>query len=452
MIDKLIQQFPRATFIMLLVFVVLIVIRLLSGDVIGFNEGLAWQFFYTMLYGYTLYYTNALIFIKLDDVYQTDRFSRNRIIIGFTLSFIFSVIVIFLLRIVEDVAIEGRSIQVFLANEKPSNYIISIVITFVVTLGIHAFYFYKAYQENKLKEQKIIAGTASAQFESLKNQIDPHFLFNSLNVLSSLIEENPESAQKFTTSLSKIYRYVLEQKDKELVSVAEELQFAKTYMNLLKMRFENSITFEIPEVEIASNLAIFEEAKVVPLSLQLLLENCIKHNIVSEAKPLHVKISIENNQLVVTNNLQKKEVLSDRKGVGLQNIVNRYAILTKRTVLIAENEQEFKIFLPILTKQITFMKTQNIYNENVAYQRAKEKVQQLKGFYGNLISYCIVIPFLIIININTSDFQWFWFPMLGWGMGLTFHALETFGYGKSWEERKIQEIINKEKSTKNNWN
>ena len=444
MIDKLIKQFPRATFIILIVFVVLIIIRLLSGGSVGFNEGLAWQFFYTTLYGYSLYYANAIIFVKLDDVYQTDRFSRNRIVQGFALSFIVSVIVIFLLRIVEDVLIEGKTIQQFLANEKPSNYIVSVVITFVVTLAIHAIYFYKAYQENKVKEQKIIAGTASAQFESLKNQIDPHFLFNSLNVLSSLIEENPESAQKFTTSLSKIYRYVLEQKDKELVSVAEELKFAKTYMNLLKMRFENSITFEIPEG--FDN----EEAKVVPLSLQLLLENCIKHNVVSEAKPLHVKISIENNQLVVTNNLQKKEVLSDRKGVGLQNIVNRYAILTKRTVLVEENEQEFKIFLPILTKQITIMETQNIYNENLAYQRAKDKVEQLKGFYGNLISYCIVIPVLIIINLQSSNnFQWFWFPMLGWGMGLTFHALETFGYGKSWEERKINELMNKDDNSKN---
>ena len=444
MIDKLIKQFPRATFIMLLVFVVLIIIRVLSGGSVEWNEGLALQFFYTMLYGYTLYYVNAIIFVKLDDVYQTNRFSRNRIFLGFSLSFIVSVLVIFLLRIIEDVVIEEKTIQEFLANERPSNYIVSVVITFVVTLAIHAIYFYKAYQENKVKEQKIIAGTASAQFESLKNQIDPHFLFNSLNVLSSLIEENPESAQKFTTSLSKVYRYVLEQKDKELVSVAEELKFAKTYMNLLKMRFENSITFEIPEG--FDN----EEAKVVPLSLQLLLENCIKHNVVSEAKPLHVKISIENNQLVVKNNLQKKEVLSDRKGVGLQNIVNRYAILTKRTVLVEENEQEFKIFLPILTKQITIMETQNIYNENLAYQRAKDKVEQLKGFYGNLISYCIVIPVLIIINLQSSNnFQWFWFPMLGWGMGLTFHALETFGYGKSWEERKINELMNKDDNSKN---
>ena len=446
MIDKLIKQFPRATFIILIVFVVLIIIRLLSGGSVGFNEGLAWQFFYTTLYGYSLYYANAIIFVKLDDVYQTDRFSRNRIVQGFALSFIVSVIVIFLLRIVEDVLIEGKTIQEFLANERPSNYIVSVVITFVVTLAIHAVYFYKAYQENKVKEQKIIAGTASAQFESLKNQIDPHFLFNSLNVLSSLIEENPESAQKFTTSLSKVYRYVLEQKDKELVSVAEELKFAKTYMNLLKMRFENSITFEIPEG--FDN----EEAKVVPLSLQLLLENCIKHNVVSEAKPLHIKISIENGQLVVSNNLQKKEVLQDRKGVGLQNIVNRYGILTKRKVLVEENEKEFKVFLPILTKQISIMETTYNYNEQTAYDRASRRVKEIKEFYGSLISYCIVIPVLVFINFRTfSGFQWFWFPMLGWGLGLVFHAFRVFGYGSSWEERKIQEILKKDEEKSNKW-
>jgi hypothetical protein len=431
---------------MLIVFVVLIVIRLLSGGTIGFNESLAWQFLYTMLYGYSLYFSNAVLFIKLDDIYQTNRFSKKRIITGFAVSFIVSLLIIFLLRILEDVIIEGRNIHAFIVDEKPSNYFISIIITFVITLGIHAFYFYKAYQENKLKEQKIIANVASAQFESLKNQIDPHFLFNSLNVLSSLIEENPENAQKFTTSLSKVYRYVLEQKDKELISVAEELQFAKTYMNLLKMRFENSITFEIPE------LAANEEAKVVPLSLQLILENCIKHNVVSATKPLHVKISVANNELIITNNLQKKEVLQDRKGVGLQNIVNRYAILTNRKVKIQETTATFSVHLPLLTKQITIMENTTTYNEIQAYEKAKKRVKDIKEFYGNLISYAIVIPVLIIINLSTySKFQWFWFPMFGWGLGLLFHGLSVFGYGKSWEERKIQEILDKEKNSQNQW-
>jgi hypothetical protein len=443
--NKYIKEFPRATYIMLGIFVALLVIRVLTGGTVAFNENLAWNFLFTMLYGYSLYYVNAFIFIQLDNIFKENRYDKKRLFIGFVLSFFASMITIFLLRIVEDVLIEKVPFDVFLANEKPANYLVSIIITIVVTLGIHAFYFYKAYQEGRIKEQKIIAGTASAKFESLKNQIDPHFLFNSLNVLSSLIEENPENAQKFTTSLSKIYRYVLEQKDKELVTVAEELAFAKTYMNLLKMRFEDSISYEIP-TEFND-----DEAKVVPLSLQLLLENTIKHNVVSEKKPLHIKISIKDNELIVENNKQKKEVLQDRKGVGLQNIVNRYAILSKRNVIVEDTDDFFRIKLPILTKQIAIMETTYNYNEQTAYQRAKERVEKLKGFYGNLISYCVVIPVLVIINLNTSSFQWFWFPMLGWGLGLTFHALETFGYGKSWEERKIQEILQKDNKEASKW-
>jgi hypothetical protein len=214
-------------------------------------------------------------------------------------------------------------------------------------------------------------------------------------------------------------------------------------MKLLEMRFENSISYKLPEI-------VSEDAKVIPLSLQLVLENCIKHNVVSSSKPLHITIRIEENQLIVANNWQKKEVLSSGKGVGLQNIVNRYALLTERKVKITNDEKSFKVYLPILTKQLIKMNTTNFTEEDMAYARAKKRVEQLKGFYGNLTSYCIVIPTLAIINYFTFwGFQWFWFPMLGWGLGLSFHAFGVFGYGKSWEERKIQEILNKDKN--NNW-
>jgi len=428
------------------IFIAIQLINLAFGNEITIGYKLLIGFLYTVLYSFSLGYANKAVFVYLDKVFAENRFSIKRIIIGFLASFVVSLLVIFCLRIFEDVIIEKRSFAEFLKSENAANYVVAIIITFIVSISLYAFHFYRAYQESKLKEQKIIAGTASAKFESLKNQIDPHFLFNSLNVLSSLIEENPENAQKFTTSLSKIYRYVLEQRDKELVSVDEELNFAKTYMNLLKMRFENSITFELPED--FNNL----EAKVVPLSLQLLLENTIKHNVVSEQKPLHIKIFVENNYLIIQNNLQKKEVLQDRQGVGLQNIVNRYALISERKVLIEENKEFFSVKIPILTKQIAFMETQNIYNENMAFVKAKERVEKLKGFYGNLISYCTIIPILIIINVNTSSgFQWFWFPMLGWGFGVLMHALETFGYGKNWEERKIKELLEKDKDTNNKW-
>jgi len=350
MIDKLIKEFPRAFAISLTIFFFMIVVKFLMGHTINFNGSLAINFGYSMLYGLSLYYANALVFIFLDTVYKETRFSVQRLIVGFVSTFFSTLFVVFLLRVFEEVIVEKQSFTAYIESEKASSFLIPMVIFLIVLLFMHSFYFYKALQETKVKEQKIIATAANAQFESLKNQIDPHFLFNSLNVLSSLIEENPENAQRFTTSLSKIYRYVLEQKDKELVAVEEELAFARIYMQLLVMRFENSISYELPE-------NINEDAKVVPLSLQLLLENCIKHNVVSSSKPLHIKISIEDNQLVVENNWQKKEVLSEGKGVGLQNIVNRYGLLTERKVSIIQDEKTFKVYLPILTKQVSIMRT-----------------------------------------------------------------------------------------------
>ena len=436
------KDLTRSVGIGLIIFVTILLVNLAYGEKIAFNERLGYLFSYTLLYSFCLGIANQYVFYVLDKIFAKDRFSLKRIVLGFFSSFFVSLFVIFLLRVFEDILIEGKSFEQYWAKESISNYIFAIAMTFIVVLSFYTFYIYKAYQENKVKEQKIIAGTANAKFESLKNQIDPHFLFNSLNVLSSLIEENPDNAQKFTTSLSKIYRYVLEQKDKELVSVSEELAFAKTYMNLLKMRFENSISFELP--------TNFEnpDAKVVPLSLQLLLENCIKHNIVSEQKPLHIKIVVNDDYLVVQNHLQKKEVLQDRRGVGLQNIISRYAILTKRKVLIDDANGIFAVHLPILTKQVTVMETSVEYAENTAYFRAKKRVEELKGFYGNLISYCCIIPILIIINLKFSpQFHWFWFSAAGWGFGVIMHAFKVFGYGANWEERKIQQILNKDRST-----
>ena len=409
------------------------------------NNAFLADFIFYQLYAFVLAYSNMTFF----DFWARSTWKREepvkRIIIGLICSVIITIVGLFLLRLFTAMVYMKQSFATFIENDNFRNYQFGLWVTLTVVISYHFIFFYNEYQKNKIKEQKVIASTASAQFESLKNQIDPHFLFNSLNVLSSLIEENPDNAQRFTVSLSKIYRYVLEQKDKELVTVAEELEFAKTYMNLLKMRFENSVNFEVSE-----HLED-PDAKVVPLSLQLLLENTIKHNIVSESKPLNIKITIEGNYLVIQNNLQKKEVLQTRKGVGLQNIVNRYGILTKRHVLIDESATCFKVKIPILTKQISIMETKPFYSEQEAYYRAKKRVEDIKGFFGNLVSYCVVIPFLIVINYRTSwGNQWFWFPMLGWGMGVIFHAFGVF-YGKDWEERKIKQFLEKEQQT-NTWN
>ncbi|MGE8381273.1 MAG: sensor histidine kinase, partial [Sphingobacterium sp.] len=183
-----------------------------------------------------------------------------------------------------------------------------------------------------------------AQFESLKNQLDPHFLFNSLNVLNGLIEEDPKKASLFTTDLSRIYRYVLEHTDKSLVSLQEELTFSKAYLNLLSLRFEAGIQIDlhIHEDEISGF--------ILPLSLQLLIENVVKHNVISLKSPLILKIYRKNDYLYVENNLQKKKGLNSNAGIGLKNIQERYALLSDRPVYIQESADLFSVGLPIIAE------------------------------------------------------------------------------------------------------
>lgn len=421
--------------------------RLVSGVVVELDIRLLQSFLYYALYSIPLALVNSYFFDYLDEKVNWKNSGKYRFAIGLFGSVTLTLITIFFIRVFHRTVLDQVSLEVFFNTERLQFYFIALIITLVISLFFHAFHFYKELQKNKLKEQKIIAGTASAQFESLKNQIDPHFLFNSLNVLTSLIEENPDKAQKFTTSLSKIYRYVLDQKDKELVSLEEELNFAGIYIQLLQMRFENSVFVKLPKQ--LQN----PDAKVVPLSLQLLLENSIKHNIVSESKPLTITIYEENNTLVVENNLQRKEVLSTRKGVGLQNIINRYGILTNRNVEIIETNGLFQVKLPILTKQFTVMETNKNMDNNSSYLKAHRRVKEMKEFYANLMTYLVVIPFLIFINYYTYwEFKWFWFPLLGWGLGVAIHGFTVFGYGTSWEEKKIREIMEKERQNSQKWN
>ena len=393
----------------------------------------------SFMFSFGLTLVNTYYYDGISIRYDWETQPKARLWAGALGSIVITMLVFGLLRIFMVVVLYDHSWDYFLANESASPYIIAIIITVLISLFLHAFHFYKALQEKKVKEQKIIAGTASAKFDALKNQLDPHFLFNSLNVLTSLIEEDPNQAQKFTTSLSKVYRYVLEQKNKDLVSVDEELQFAKTYVKLLKMRFEDSINLDIPEQ------STDPEAKIVPLSLQLLLENAVKHNIVTSSKPLRIKVYEEDGMLVVSNNLQEKQVVRKSSGVGLQNIQQRYGLLTDRNVEISKSQSEFKMKLPMLTKQITTMEAQKTYINDKRYEKAKEHVEQLKGFYGNLLAYCIVIPCLAILNYNTTSFPWIIFPTLGWGFGVTVHGMEVFGYnplwGKRWEERKLRKFM-----------
>lgn len=424
-------------------FVIMIILYTSGAYPNGITWADAWEEYYeSMIFSLILYMVNAIWIQNLLKNFKHELFTAKRFLIAISGNIGFSLVGIFISRLILFVGIQRQPFTEFLVGQNFEDYRVSLFISVIVALIFYAVWYFKYRQENKVKEQKIIAGTASAKFDALKNQLDPHFLFNSLNVLTSLIDEDPHQAQKFTTSLSKVYRYVLEQKNKDLVSVDEELQFARTYVRLLKMRFEDSIILDIPEK--SSN----PDAKIVPLSLQLLLENAVKHNVVNSTKPLHIRIYEEDGLLKVTNNLQEKQVVKKSSGVGLQNIRQRYALLSKREMVIDKTYRDFTVHLPMLTQQVSVVEIQKDFIEDKRYQKAKERVEAVKGFYGNLIAYCVVIPNLAILNYNTTSFPWIIFPVLGWGFGLLTHGMEAFGYnpiwGKRWEEKKLRELMDKE--------
>lgn len=418
--------------------------------IVDTDEKTVENFFYGLLvclmYSFFIGISNRLTNEFLNKKFPWAEQTRTRTIFGIIALVIVNVVVSYLCGYLNFVVIQKTATtETFFSGKYNLINWFTINISLMISAFLHAKGFMEELKNNTKKEvveQKLIAKSANAQFESLKNQLDPHFLFNSLNVLTALIDENPEQAQKFTTSMSKIYRYVLEQKDKEMVKVEDEIEFAKIYCNLLKTRFEDSVnfTFDVNPDDL--------QKFVVPLSLQLLLENCIKHNFATSSKPLNIRIFTEGKFLSIENNLQAREQLKESAGIGLANIVQRYALLTKDNVFIEKTEQTFKVKIPILIekKSQTMTTYTSETTENIAYERAVKRVKELKGFYGNLISYCIVIPFLVIINLLTSPGQlWFYWPMLGWGIGLLAHGMNVFAIGRNWEEKKIREIMNNQK-------
>jgi hypothetical protein len=439
---RLLKETRNAIIVGLALYAVFAVIYYLQGQPIRWGMGAFMELLRHLLFSYIVYMANALVFYWMFKKYNFQIFTFRRLLLGISANVLVSMLAIFVGRFIIQVILEGSAPGEFLAGETFQYYTVSLTIALVVSLIFYLFFYYKRNQEFKVKEQKIIAGTASAKFDALKNQLDPHFLFNSLNVLTSLIEEDPHQAQKFTTSLSKVYRYVLEQKNKELVHVDEELRFAHTYIKLLKMRFEDSIIFDIPEK--SSN----SEAKIIPLSLQLLLENAVKHNVVTESRPLKIRVVEQQGMLWVENNLQEKNVMHKTSGVGLQNIRQRFSLLTDRAVHIQKDEKFFRVGLPILTRQLQQLPAQDQFIEEKRYKKAQERVKNIKEFYTHAIVYCLVIPFLWWLNYRTTSFLWAIFPTLGWGFGMVMHGMEAFGYnplwGKHWEEKKIRELMDKE--------
>lgn len=217
-----------------------------------------------------------------------------------------------------------------------------LLLTLIITI-YESKYLAHQLRLSQLEKEQLVKENISSQLEGLRNQVNPHFLFNSLNTLSSIISEDQEKAIRFVSKMSKVYRYILEIKDKKVVSLREEFDFLESYTFLLKERFgENiQISINIPEAQM--------DNYIVPLSLQILFENAIKHNVISKMHPLVLEVYVnEEQKLVVKNNFQKKNVIETSTKVGLQNIKNRYRFFTDTPVEIISTLQHFIVMLPLL--------------------------------------------------------------------------------------------------------
>ncbi|MBK6281856.1 MAG: histidine kinase [Draconibacterium sp.] len=219
------------------------------------------------------------------------------------------------------------------------------IATFIgFTLGA-VFFFYVQWAEavdrtQKLREEKLIF-----QYETLKSQVNPHFLFNSMNSLSSLVRKDPDLSEQYIQKLSTIYRYILENENKELVPLSAEIEFVKNYFYLQKIRDEEKI-------ELKMELNRSENIDILPVSLQLLVENALKHNSATRKQPLEITIHFEGlDKIVVRNNLQKKTQLNGSSKIGLKNLKERSRLILNRDIEILETADEFVVKIPVKTER-----------------------------------------------------------------------------------------------------
>jgi len=295
---------------------------------------------YYLIYSTGFAIGNWLYFYAIGHLMSWEKNPEKTLIISILGVIPVNALIYFLLNLFFRVIIGKQDFNTFIKQINVLEYTFVILFALVIALFIIIGHFFKAIREEKLKAEQLKTQNERAKFESLKNQLDPHFLFNNLNVLTALIGENPNKAEEFSMALSDIYKYVLEQKDKELVPLQEELAFAEKYLSLLKMRYEDDLIYTLPD-------NIPENAKIPPLSLQMLLENTVKHNSITANNPLKINLEINNDYLIISNNKNPKPH-NIQQGIGLQNIIKRYKLLTQKPVNIKDDQEKFEVQIPIL--------------------------------------------------------------------------------------------------------
>jgi len=271
--------------------------------------------------------------------YPWERYPFKHLIIEIIAIFIYTMVVawvifVFSVRFWDMPVIEDKASAIF----------ITLLITFLITSIHEGVFFYQQWKYNFSKSVRLERDNIEARYEALRSQINPHFLFNSLNSLVNLVEDNKD-AVAYIRNLSELLRYMLKSNEKELVLLRDEMAVLNNYLSLQKMRFGENLQIANDVSESNYHFA------VPPLSLQMLVENAIKHNIITKEKPLQISVWAEKDTLYIQNNLQKKEVTGSTKQ-GLININGRYRLFTSRTVKIDESNGFFKVGLPLLQVEL----------------------------------------------------------------------------------------------------
>ncbi|MDR0384662.1 MAG: histidine kinase [Prevotellaceae bacterium] len=216
----------------------------------------------------------------------------------------------------------------------------------VISLSVGLFvcsivFFYTMWRQAIEREQTLREENLKSQYQTLKTQVNPHFLFNSLNTLSEIIYTDVRKADSYIQKLSAIYRHVLDNEKTDLIPLDKEIEFAGQYFDLQKARYENKIQMDI-------NFKNADKFRIVPVSLQILVENALKHNAISEEKPLKIHIDIEDGYLSVSNNIQRKSTLNNLSGTGLSNLGERVKLITGKEIIINRENNRFTVKLPLV--------------------------------------------------------------------------------------------------------
>lgn len=323
--------------IALLVAVMVVVWVIQTQPAIAFYLTSGWL----LIVGLLLWWGNRQLTSRFDKILPWNRWGNLRFFVHLLLGLIYLLLLM---------NVSYLTLKMMLTNTPPTHEQLLVANVYGAFIFIPVFsiyfslHFLRHWRNSELKAEKIQKENMRTQLNSLKSQLDPHFLFNNLNILSSLIDTDPARSKQFIDKFAEVYRSLLQSKTSEdLISLQEELTFIDAYMYLIRTRFDDNIQFTL-------NLKSNSHSKMIPpMTIQMLIENAIKHNAIQEGKPLAIHLlQLEDDWLIVSNTLNEKNETPERKGSGLTNIMNRYAYFTDKPVKVSKSESHFEVKIPLL--------------------------------------------------------------------------------------------------------